>query len=386
MLANYLRAAKPAPSPRHPGKPLQLQRRVGNCCFSTRLAFKEHAPLHPPLPTAAQGQGDPWGHRAAIPTPSSAAPRCWTGGELRQELLGGVAHQLHTGEQGAALVLLFGHGLCCVSRYPQAGDSQAPWGGEWMRGCCTGTAPRPPPALPPAPSQWGTDPHGVPPAPSSRQTHRRLEVTGGPASHPLCSQLHGPAGAEQRAFFAEDFWLLCMRTGDVPAALNPPLGAGREEERDNNSSCRRVRKRVHTQPSDWGICIAQMAAQEFQSSPRAAAAERLGGPVQLPEATALPWCLGPGGRRRTWLARRGTRAARGRPGAQQQRGAGTSPKAKGSAETSPPVHAPGTWGLHPGGVRAGGDATGLGAHVVVEAPTGQELCGRAPARAGGHDT
>lgn len=36
------------------------------------------------------------------------------------------------------------------------------------------------------------------------------------------------------------------------------------------------------QPSDWGICIAQMAAQEFQSVPRAAAAERLGHPVQLP--------------------------------------------------------------------------------------------------------
>lgn len=198
--------------------------------------------------------------------------------------------------------------------------------------------------------------------------------------------LSTPRPSWGRAFFAEDFWLLCMRTGDVPAALNPPLGAGREEERDNNSSCRRVRKRVHTQPSDWGICIAQMAAQEFQSSPRAAAAERLGGPVQLPEATALPWCLGPGGRRRTWLARRGTRAARGRPGAQQQRGAGTSPKAKGSAETSPPVHVPGTWGLHPGGTRAGGSTMGLGAHVVVEAPAGQELCGRAPARAEGRDT
>lgn len=39
------------------------------------------------------------------------------------------------------------------------------------------------------------------------------------------------------------------------------------------------------QPSDWGICIAQMAAQEFQSVPRAAAAERLGHPVQLPEAS-----------------------------------------------------------------------------------------------------
>lgn len=102
MLANYLRAAKPAPSPRHPGKPLQLQRRVGNCCFSTRLAFKEHAPLHPPLPTAGQGQGDLWGHRAAISVPSSAAPRCWTGGELRQELLRGVCTSTPYGDTGKA--------------------------------------------------------------------------------------------------------------------------------------------------------------------------------------------------------------------------------------------------------------------------------------------
>lgn len=107
MLANYLRAAKPAPSPRHPGKPLQLQRRVGNCCFSTRLAFKEHAPLHPPLPTAAQGQGDPWGHRAAIPTPSSAAPWCWTGGELRQELLRGGCTPTPYGRAGCSLGFAF---------------------------------------------------------------------------------------------------------------------------------------------------------------------------------------------------------------------------------------------------------------------------------------
>lgn len=155
-----------------------------------------------------------------------------------------------------------------------------------------------------------------------------------------------------------------MRTGDVPAALNPPLGAGREEERDNNSSCRRVRKRVHTQPSDWGICIAQMAAQEFQSSPRAAAAERLGGPVQLPEATALPWCLGPGDRRRTWLARRGTRAGCEGHAGSSSKGQAPAPIAKGPGVTSPPVCAPGTWGLRcqpaPRGARTGGDAVGQG--------------------------
>lgn len=227
----------------------------------------------------------------------------------------------------------------------------------------------------------------MPPAPSSRQTHWRLEVTGGPTPHPLCSQLHGPAGAEQRAFFAEDFWLLCMRTGDVPAALNPPLGAGREEERDNNSSCRRVRKRVHTQPSDWGICIAQMAAQEFQSSPRAAAAERLGGPVQLPEATALPWCLGPGGRRRTWLAQRGTRAGREGHAGSTTAARGRHPHGQGARCDLAARLCPRDVGAAPRGGR--GQAAmprARGARVAAEAPAGQELHGRAPARAGGRDT
>lgn len=104
-----------------------------------------------------------------------------------------------------------------------------------------------------------------------------------------------------------------------------------------------------------------MAAQEFQSIPRAAAAERLGGPVQLPEAS---WAALASGARQP----RGGHAARH----------GISPLQPRTA-----AHGPGWAGVSCGGVamrpqQQRGD-------VGAPAPASEELHRRAPARTGGHD-